>query len=208
MKIGICTHYTGDWLQLAGITIDVLEKYCDKHNYDLNVNEWLQSGKYTGIDKVLQAIDYLETNDVVMVMDIDTMIMNHTIKIEDLIDDEHDLFITTDYNGINAGVFIIRNTDWGYAFLNYLLDAIKEPNIHCEQDAIKKYVGQYGSNGIKFLPQYKMNSYLYFLYNDIPPQSHEQGSFEVGDFILHLPGVPLATRIDIFSECKKEIIYE
>lgn len=208
MKIGVCTHYTADWLKLADITIDVLDKYCQKHNYDLNVNEFLQEGKYNGINKILQAIDHLETNDVVMVMDIDTMVMNHTIKIEDLIDNEHDLFITTDYNGINAGVFIIRNTDWGYAFLNYVLDAIREPNIHCEQDAIKKYVGQYRSAGIKYLPQYKMNSYLYELYPNIPLQSHEQGNFNLFDFILHLPGIALQKRIEIFNEYKDRIIYE
>lgn len=207
MKIGICVHYTESWIDLANMTTDVLYKYCAKHGYNRYVYETAYS-QYTGIDKILQLQEYLIFKDAIMVMDADTLIMNHTIKIEDLIDEEHDLFITKDYNGLNAGVFIIKNTEWAFEFLHYILNEIGKPNIHCEQDAINQYIKEHGADKIKFLPQYKINSYIYSLYPEIPMQVHHRGNFEIGDFILHVPGLPLEKKIQILNSQLPNIIYE
>lgn len=206
MNIGICVHFTNQWLPLIEITLPILHKYCDKQDYDLSVIESPQYSRYDGTHKILQASESLIFKDVLMVMDADTLVMNHTIKIEDLIDDEYDVFITRDYNGINAGVFIIKNSEWSFDFLKYLLNEIGKPDIHCEQDAINQYIKQHGSDNIKFLAQRTINSYLYELYPEI--KEHEKGELNKESLVLHVPGLPLDKKIEVLKSQIKNIIYE
>lgn len=209
MKVGICVHYTSDWLPLINVTLPILEEYCNRHNYDLSVNEVMQYGQYTGYDKLHQAYEHLQLNDVVMVMDADTLITNLTIKVEDIIDDNHDFFISEDYNGINAGVFIIKKTDWGRHFLNHLLHFVwhRDYDVHCEQDVIRNYIKAVGLKHIAIIPQNKINSYLYENYPEIGKLTIDNGQWHKGSFILHLPGLPINKRIEIFSEIKDKIVY-
>lgn len=43
--------------------------------------------------------------------------MNFSIEIESIIDDSFDLIVTKDPNGINTGIFLIRNSEWSINFL-------------------------------------------------------------------------------------------
>lgn len=206
MKIGCAVHYTLSWEKLAAITIPILEKYCDKHKYLAAIDEVMNYSRYTGIDKIITALDSLEQNDVVMVLDADVLITNFTINIEDFIEDNYDLYISKDIHGINAGVFIIKSGEWSLKFLQYLLDSIGG-DIHCEQDAINKYINGKGMDKIKLLPQNSINSMLYENYAE-GEQTHENGQWQVGDFILHLPAMSIQKRIEIFQNHLKDIIYE
>jgi hypothetical protein len=206
-NVGVCTHYTSDWSKLAAITVPILDEYCIKHRYHISVQEVVPYIPYNGRDKILQAKYLLEYNDIVMVMDADAMITNFTTKVEDFIKDDYDLFVTRDYNGINCGVFIIRNSKWGIDLLDYFLNSI-DGDIHCEQDALNKYVNEYGMDRICIVEHPAFNSLLYENYPEIVGLKESKGQWRVGDFVLHLPGIGMQKRIDILNETKNKIVYE
>lgn len=208
MRIAVCVTYTLDWFSLMSVTLESLEKYCSKHGYELSANEYVQYGQYTGKDKLREIKNCLLENDVVLSLDADTLITNHTIKVEDFIDDEHDFFISKDYNGLNAGVFIIKKSTWSFAFLDYINAISGTTEIHCEQDAINAFIKRFGAEKIKFIPQEKLNSYLYELYPEIGKLSYEQGQWQTGSFVLHLPAKSLTERIEIFKNRLNDIVYE
>lgn len=192
--------YTSDWSEIAKISVPNAVNYARKHGYSWNIQAVPQP--FSGYDKIshIQNIFDHDEADVVMSIDCDALITNYNIKVKKFLDEQHSLFICKDYNGINAGVFIARKTDWIKDFFSYILLCKGEPDMHCEQDAIVKYMNEFNTgNNIKILPHPSINSYLYESYPDIPFQTHEQGQWESGDFLLHLPGLSMEKRIDILK---------
>jgi hypothetical protein len=61
---------------------------------------------------------------------------------------------------------------------------------------------------VKYLPHPSINSYRYELYagyegdyfHDYMHIPHEYGQWEPGDLLLHLPGLSLEKRIEVFKE--------
>jgi len=201
MRVCFQLIYTADWVDLAKITVPNIVNYCRKHGYDWNIQS-IQN-RYSGYLKILNIQSLFAANDadVIVSLDCDTLITNYNIKIEDYIDDIHSFFICKDYNGINAGVFVIKNNKWANGFLSYILQCEGQSGMYCEQDAILSYMKSFPNNeNIKILPHPSINSYLYESYPEIPPQSHEQGQWVEGDYILHLPGIDNQTRIKILTQ--------
>ena len=68
------------------------------------------------------------------------------------------------------------------------------------------------------LPQSAFNSYPYQYYGErfvkisgdkpVLKPTHEQGQWMIGDFVIHVPGLELSTRINILQEVKNHIVYE
>lgn len=204
MKIGLAILHTKDWEQLADIVFPNAEVYCAKHGYDfLPISTQLP---YDGYEKLLciKSLFAVQKYDVIWSMDLDTLITNHKIKIENFLDEEHDFFICKDYNSINAGSFIIKKSEWSNDFIKYCLHQKGWDKMYCEQNAFEAYMNDFANNNtkIKILPHPSINSYHYNLYPDIPQQTHEQGNWEEGDFVLHLPGTGLQTKIDILKNTK------
>ena len=51
-------------------------------------------------------------------MDVDTIISNFDVRLEDIVDYEYDQILAADKNGLNCGVWMIRNTEWSLWFLD------------------------------------------------------------------------------------------
>ena len=62
-------------------------------------------------------LKYLPEYHYVMWMDTDALFMNPVVRIEQVVDTVHDVFVSTDHNDVNSGVFIVRNTEWSRWFL-------------------------------------------------------------------------------------------
>lgn len=199
-KVAILIQRTLDWQEIADITVKNNEEYARKHGYSF-IHEIFDS-PYDGFNKIETVQKLFLFTDVTLVwsLDCDALITRHSIKIENFVDNEHDFYITKDYNGLNAGSFIIKKSQWSYSFISYLLDQKGKDGMYCEQDAINQYRRTYPeSTKIKILPQSNINSYLYENYPEIPLQTHEQGNWDPGDFVLHLPGVGMKKRIEILK---------
>jgi len=201
--------YTKGWLDIAKITMPNVVNYCRKHNYLWNIQ--CIDEPYDAFEKIkqIQGIFERDEADVVMSMDCDCLVTNYTKKIESLLNDKYHFYISKDYNGINAGVFICKNTEWCKWFLSESLELKGEPKIYCEQDAFSAMIRNLNmfADKVCFLRQGTINAYQYELYSEIPPQTEEQGQWVEGkSFILHLPGVSMGLRQQILSNTK--VIYE
>lgn len=201
MNIGVFTFYTPSFQALADVTLPNIRRYCDRHGYDLMAHcggEFGASEMLIGLRKTGMACSLLPLFDALFVIDIDVLITNHTIRLESFLDDEHIFFVAHDDNhGLNAGAYIIRNAGNGKAFLRHVLAEPLEPG-ECEQDAMRKVLAQPLFTGFcKVLPHPSINSYLYSEYRQI--KSHEEGQWQPGDFVLHLPGMTNERRIEIFT---------
>lgn len=216
MKICILVLYTESWQELADIVLPNLKKYAKKHLYYTHIEKYEK--EFSGFEKLVWCKKLLEEYDVIWSLDMDTFITNHTIRIEQFINKGSNyrlFFITKDYNGINAGSFIIQKDtlnagahEW---LLNEFLNKQGVGGVYCEQDAISLWHKEHERTMktlVDILPHPSINSYKYELYPEIPYQTHEQGQWQKGDFILHLPGIGINQRVEIFNKIKEDIIYE
>lgn len=202
--ITIFAYITPNFYQLGEVTLPNIRKYRERHGYGFYLHDVQASNgdrpfgfaKMEAVLRLLKSLRYGE--DAVFVMDLDILIMNHTIRLESFMDPEHDLFVTHDVNGFNAGAYLIRATLGMQKFLEDAIDRWGNPGVFGEQDAMRDSlrIGAF-ANLLKVLPQSSFNSYL----NKEYPETlgREEGNFEKGDFILHLPGMGQEKRIKIFT---------
>ena len=199
-KICLASIHTPDMEPLAQITWDQNKKlYCDQKGYSSRVKK--QIIPYQGFDKILFLETIINENkfDYILWCDCDTLITNFNKNIEDLIDENYHFFLTTDVNGINGGVFLIRTSPEGLSYFNHIKQKMYEYasqnkfRFGEEQNAmIRTYQDPQFKDIIKILTQKSMNSYDYDLYGynrdiSIDKLGH-QGHWEDGDFIIHIPG--------------------
>ncbi len=199
MNAAIYIYYTPSWQPLADIVLPRVKWYCDRWAFKTIV---IQSTYRKNEDWALGKMEYLHTAltfaryyDIIWVLDLDTLITNPSIPFTDFTDDEHDIFITKDINGINAGSWIIRNTEASRKFVATIVDNFDEPH---EQILMNKYLHMVD---VKYLPHPSINSYDYNQYNGfgLAVPAHDQGQWKQGDLLLHLPGLTLEQRIEIFK---------
>lgn len=213
MNIGILTFYTKEYQEVADLNIPERDKYCAKHGYQhiVKIGPY-KNLPYYAYDRLEFLRDYFLTHkelDIIFVLNIQSIIMNHNIKIEDVIDNDYDCWITKDINFINFGSSIFRNCDWSIEWLNFLisLEPVYRSDCWREQRAfIHHWDKPKWCHHINLLPQNKINSYDYTLYQWSVKTS---GHYKNGDFILSLPGTDLKQRLDIIKSDKiqNNIIY-
>ena len=80
---------------------------------------WIQLGLWHGA-KSLAVQKYLPRYKWLLFLDIDTLIMNPEIRLEDIADDNYEQVLGADHNGINSGVWFVKNTRWMRWFLTEL----------------------------------------------------------------------------------------
>ena len=195
-------YYTPSWQPLVDIVLPVLKDYCRKHKFVLinhdhegNNEDWA----FHKMNKLLKFVEWTQQTELnIWVLDVDTLITNPNISFKWFIDYEHDIFITRDINGINAGSWIMRNTEASKQFLQAIVDNFDEPH---EQILMNKFLHMVN---VKYLPHPSINSYRYELYKDVVDNAlsmtHDQGQWEPGDLLLHLPGLTLEKRIEVLQE--------
>lgn len=204
-----------NYKSLRDITSLNKKEYCQKHGYSFeerNDNFYFPN---LGFEKIYRALELLVQNkcDILYWCGTDTLITNYNIKITDLIDVEHDFFIATDANHINADSFVIKNTIDGKTFLSKILDLYSQYQYHewAEQQCIIDLVTQdeYFKKITKIVPQKTLNSYDYSIYPDsnflgaLDKLKNKQdyygndGQWSNGDFIIHWPGTNLNQRLEL-----------
>ncbi len=200
-------YYTPDWQPLADIVLPRVRDYCHQHGYvficrvnhsdticGLNKMQLLHERFYFFcLDEQVQVFEFI------WVLDLDTLITNPSIPFTQFTNNEHDIFITEDIHGINAGSWIIRNTEASRLFVRTVINNFDAPE---EQTVMKRYLDMVK---VKILPHPSINSYKYELYKDIlkdelgeTVMTHEEGQWQPRDLLLHLPGLDMQTRINTF----------
>lgn len=96
-------------------------RYADLHGYDFIVSTQVaDSSRPAAWSKILEVRKHLPNYDWLLFIDVDTLIMNPAVRLEDLADEKVDQVIAADHNGINSGVWLVKNSEWSMFFLDEL----------------------------------------------------------------------------------------
>ncbi len=122
-------------------------------------------------------------------MDADALIMNHTIRLESMLDERADLLIATGPNGsINSGCFLLKCTQKSLEFLHMVYDRTDYLNHRNWEQAAMKHVLDRGLSSltVRFIPPRSINSRI---------SGDPDWRYQPGDFVIHLPGLSNPERV-------------
>jgi len=218
-KIGLLMIYNnqdGNWNEaLMERVIKNREKYCSMYGYQLvNANDIVDKSRPAAWSKLLAMEHYLKDFDYLLYIDMDVVIMNFGIGLESFIAlaPEKDFIMAEDWNGLNTGIWLAKNTEFSHNFLklawnqSHLVKKTSPEGInypfeyeqrsfhfllHSEiwqQRHLEKYRGDVEELRAHFkqLPQCSMNSYI--LYPWYWKGDREVSHYVQGDFLVHFAG--------------------
>ena len=210
-KIAIVSIFNEKHKSLSDLTWTNKEQYAEKHGYIAAAKTDNFSPEQVHFDKFIHILDVMKTNpdlDWVWWLDNDAMITNFDIGLENLVDDNYHIIMPTDIAALNTGSFIVRNSIQAREWLEFLLSKKKEyknDNKWFEQQAVIDFYPKF-QHLFKIIPQKWLNSYDYRMYNvegiDLLGKT---GQWEQGDFVIHWPGLPNETRVQLAQQYKQFI---
>ena len=110
MKICIATLYNEGYKSLGNLTVPIMQKYASHHGYDLVVsnNKWIPDERPFAWNK-LGFLNYLTHGyDWVLWVDVDTLFVDFSYKIEDFIDENFYCVLGFSHQE-ETGVFLLKN---------------------------------------------------------------------------------------------------
>ncbi len=118
-RLGILTIHTPPFYKWAPEFIRNKKRYANKHNYRLYVEHGKSDDRHPVWSKISSLIQRMkeDKHDWFWALDVDTLILNGTVKAEDFLDDQYDLIVNRDWNWFNAGSFFIKNSEWSLKYL-------------------------------------------------------------------------------------------
>lgn len=177
---------------LAQLSIPNKQEYAGRHGYRLEARREHGIGLWAKAWIVNQLLPALEEGAWLMVMDVDTLVMNMAVKVEDRCFGHADLVLAYDINGLNNGVFFVRRTDWALDFMGWWQ---RDGKRWGDDDLVALAFLLYREPKEKWqcVSQRAFNAYDYDLLPHLAP--YPRGHFQPGDFILHLAGVPMDVKM-------------
>ena len=209
------TRYFG-WRNFDGLlalTWGNKQKYATKHGYRLfDESDQLDKTRPASWSKIraVQRLLKEESCDWVFWLDADTVVMNSDKKVEAFLP-AHDtidmLFSPDDGGGYNAGVWLVRNSEWGRNFLQEWWDMksfVKPPGLakSGDNDALKHKTAHMSEAELQHIgapARCTFNSFARFVKPDEfqavqtrvkeHPWYMDEASYHKGDLIAHVAGV-------------------
>jgi len=207
--ISVFAYYDHRFDDVAWLSIPSIQRYCLKHGYSLTVHRgsFGDPNRLPCFQKTDMAQALMSGTDVLFVVDVDILITNYAVRLESFLTPKASLFGCEDVNGFNAGLYMVRNTQVGRDLMEFASAYGRmAPDGHGDQNAIRKWI-EFNPHEYQRAPHPAFNSYLYEEYGG--KRTHEEGQWEPGDFILHLPGCTNQRRIEIMtSEAIQNAIIE
>ncbi len=210
MKIGVFSYYDESYKCVADVTTPVLEKYCERHGYGLHVSDG-KNERSLFWRLVPDLLGGFDRYDWCVHLNTDTLITNHAVKIESLLD--RHMVIAMCLNSayewtLNDGFLAAKNSLEGEWLLNQVWQRFGSPNslagnkdgtVTCPLNAIEALhrTHQIAADMIHVVPQNRCNS---FHWPEYGLSKETPGQWQQGDFLLHLPGMKNARRVEVFTE--------
>jgi len=134
-NIVICQYWTNN-LSYGKYTESINKKYCEDHGYtyynqtDTDIIRNASNGRALTWYKprfIAEVFDKFNP-DYILFLDADAIVCDSSYRIEQFIDEGYNIICTEDYgpSKLNAGVFIMKNTDWTKNFLKKWWDICDE----------------------------------------------------------------------------------
>lgn len=204
MRFLVLTAHTDKDYQLGEITKINKYAYCARHCYNFKTyTSGFDITRPYAWSKIKFIQENLEYFDWVFWIDSDAIILNESIRLEDLIDFNYDLIVPgVDHTEINNGAFLIRHTPLMHQYLQRTWNCREV--IHdagWEQKAMSKmFTLNEFKEKCKIVPMRVMNSWDMHA----PGQIHHypEWQYQEGDFILHLAGLRPEIKL---SEIKRRL---
>jgi len=230
MNIAVVSAYTENIAELVAPLSANKQEYCDKWGYKFFLDivpattvEWSKQNQKTfGLYRIILIkqlmIDHPEI-DVFVWMDNDAFVMNFNKPLGDFIIPDIDLLIGEDWNGINVGVFFIRNNEQCRNFLQNVIDYIPPTTdirpywwVISEQNSVSELLHTVNTG---LVHHSLINGYLIGPRkdNDFRPfglgpriRDWQPRSFQLGDFALHLVGEHNENKPTLIKEYLEKVI--
>lgn len=204
MKIGVVSGWDNDLQPLADLTWPNKQEYCKLRGYTADRVKLDRGGYWS---KMLALTDLMPMYDLILLADLDALVMDFTRTIESVIggvSKETDLIFTHDANGINMGISFWRCTDWSYRFARKMIEPPGTMRFPHEQPAVAQHLYSEPKDKWHCAPQRAFNSYRYELYPQVR-RPFPDGQYQPGDFIFHVPGLPLDQKIAVLKEMLPQV---
>jgi hypothetical protein len=204
--IGLITACDHKLKSLSDLTVPILQTYCDNHHYcfiNKTINNFDKPPSWYKIYAILEQLNNLKY-EYLLWLDTDTIILKPDFKIESLISSNKDLYISRDINGINCGVFLVKNSNIIKSILYATLHLSEKYLNHVwwEQAAIMELMDNNFlniENTTEFIPQRILNAY-----DPLYTKTNDDGYVDSDTFILHLPAVDNYLRHTIISNYRNK----
>lgn len=224
----LLSFFTPDYAPMHNLTAGVKDAYCARHGYRhiVRLTPYGDPNRYYAYARLHYLRDLLFGDlpegrglEVVAVLNGHAQVMTHSITVESFLEDGKDFYIAADVNGLNAGVFIVRKSEWLKQWLDFLLSVEAQYSTHqwFEQRAMQEnWERPEFKDHVKIVDQYKLQGYLWEHYNWA---TTTPGQFRKGEsWALHVPGKStrvgthlslLGSRLALFSspEITDKIVY-
>lgn len=193
-----------DFRERVKLGIENKESYCKKYGYKfVCADKTLDTSRHPAWSKILLALETFNDPECkwVVWLDADTLIMNKGIPLSDFIDPNYNLIISQDWNGINSGVFFIKNCEWSKQLLKQAYNHTEFLNHHWyEQLALIREI-----NKPEFTPLVKVVPQRFFNAYPIESAASLNSTFQPGDFLIHFAGQHGSALSPLFSHYFKFI---
>lgn len=188
--IKIITAYDDNLLDMHRLRLHKLENYVDNHGYELEIfkipTDFEREQSWYKIPLIMQQIKQ-KTSGYTVWLDTDTIVYNDNIKIESIIDNNYDFFISKDFNNINCGIFITKNNNTMFSFFEKVWNTTEKKfpqHQWWEQDAVIQNIENNFNNVgdlTKYIHHHILNCY--------------DGNQNKDTLFMHFPGMPNNEKI-------------
>ena len=216
MTIAVTSIHDDNYSDMAEITwTNNKVPYCERWGYDPIVKTTgFDPNVPIGFEKIILIRDVLERRQHQWVYwcGCDTLITNWHIPLTQFTYDDAHFIIASDFNGLNADSFLVRNSPQGRNYIDMILQnlpAYRHNNLYEQGVMIDTY--QQNRSVVKVIPQKSFNSYVYDMYRTKGARNNLDclgfnGDWSVGDFLCHCPDHPKQVRIDLFKKLEPLVI--
>ncbi len=192
------THEGATFREVGELTARSKLAYAKRHGYDFLCQTTFPAGVAPCFERIYMALENLSQYDWMLYTDADASIVNHAIKLEDLIDDRYDLITTQNGRNtweveINNGVMLIRCTDW----IRDLFKQVDQPQYHSHPWLSQKALMDLVKDPA-VAARIKLTPWRFF--NSLWHSAFPADNWQHGDFIIHACGGSNAWRKALFTE--------
>lgn len=199
------------WPELGEIILPGWREYCAEYGYTFHLEEGVKS-EYTDVHssfgKTAQVLDYYkrEMPQALWVVDADMMITNFRIAAQNFPSAQHAITITRDVNGLNSGSYFLSGF-WMTKCELWLRSILSLRHHTTSEQHAMFWLEEAYKEDTFYYPHPSFNSIDYAQYPAFEKAySRSQGQWKPGDLLVHLPGMSLKQRLELFPTYEKHTI--